>query len=77
MLASINASLEISELEILPIQREHDQYIMEIATESGAFHKHEIRYINYCRYYLYSAITVADITNATGDAIINGIDKGQ
>ena len=56
-------------------QRVHDQCIMDIILTNSKFKPHEIRSINYCRLYL-QAITISDITTATGTYLRPGVSKG-
>ena len=75
LLASINASLEISELRILPPQRDRDRYIMDIAL-SYSFSDRELRFINYCRYF-FQSLTVSDLCTACGTRLAHGIYAGE
>jgi hypothetical protein len=50
---------------ILPLQREHDFYLMDVVLASKQFTTEEVRKINYCRLYL-QAVTVSDISLAGG-----------
>lgn len=67
-LASIDASLQLDNPGIPPLQRCHDTYIMDGILSSGKFTAAEIRRLNYCRLYL-QAQTLSDLTNITGDAL--------
>jgi hypothetical protein len=58
------------------IQRVNDSFIMDRVLERGDFTRKEIRKINYCRLYL-QAITVSDISNATGMTLMPGIRSGE
>ena len=64
-LAAINATIEVDDPGILPLQRENDSYIMDHILASHQFKPAQIRRINYCRLYL-QAVTVSDITTNNG-----------
>jgi hypothetical protein len=68
-LSQIDGQIEVDESFIPPVQREHDEYLMDIALTSNEFTKSELRLINYCRLYIQS-VTVSDITTAQGDTLI-------
>ena len=67
-LAKIDASLQIDNAGIPPLEREHDCYIMDQCIQSSTFKPAEIRAINYCRLFL-GAVTLSDLTNTTGDRL--------
>jgi hypothetical protein len=67
-LARIDGSLELDDTSILPPQREHDQYLMDIALASAQFCPEDIKRINYCRMHL-QVLTISDISNAAGTGI--------
>ena len=69
-LASINAAIELADPGIPPIQREHDQYIMELIIQSNKYTPAEIRKLNYCRLYL-QAVTLADLVQTDGQTLDN------
>lgn len=48
-LHSIGAYIQVDNTGIPPLEREHNQYIMEEVVKSGQFNALEIRKINYCR----------------------------
>jgi hypothetical protein len=58
------------------IQRVNNSFIMDHVLERGDFTHKEVRKINYCRLYL-QAITVSDISNATGNTLMPGITYGE
>lgn len=62
-------------MPLLPIQRGHDAYIMDIALTIPNLRPAELRYINYCRYFV-QTLTIADITTACGTKISQGISNG-
>jgi hypothetical protein len=64
-LAAIDATLEVDDPGILPLQREDDSYIMDHILQARQFTPAQIRRINYCRLYL-QAITVSDVTTNAG-----------
>ena len=51
-LARIQGSLRLDTTSIPPLQRENDQYIMDILLESELYDEKEICQLNYCRLYL-------------------------
>jgi len=68
-LASVHGSIEIDHKPIVPpLQRQHDQYIMDTVIQSGKFGPKDTKRVNCCRLYL-NAITISDIATATGDRI--------
>jgi hypothetical protein len=73
-LASIHGSLEFVDDQIQPAQREGDTYLMDIALASQLNH-HDLRGINLCRL-LFNALTISDITNASGNRLSPGILDG-
>jgi hypothetical protein len=75
-LSSIDGHFDLDDTYIPPPQREHDTYLMDLVTRSDAFTPDEARIINYCRQYL-GVVTLSDITNATGDQLIPGIEWGE
>jgi hypothetical protein len=64
-LASISASLHLDDPCVPPLQREHDQYLMDMIIECKRFTPLDIRKLNYCRLYL-QAVTLADISKPNG-----------
>ena len=64
-LASIHASILLDDPLIPELQREGNQYIMDIIVESKQFTPSQIRILNYCRLYL-QAVTISDLTKADG-----------
>ena len=75
LLANVGASLRISELKILPPQREKDEYIMDIAL-AHSFSDRDIRFINYCRYF-FQSLTVSDLCSACGTRLAHGVYAGE
>jgi hypothetical protein len=75
-LKSINGSIRLYHTYIPPLQHQHDSYIMDHVLSSGFFKEAEIRCINYCRLYL-QAVTVSDITDATGTRLFHGVTRGS
>jgi hypothetical protein len=65
-LASISASLLLDDPCIPPLQREHDQYLMDLILQSTRFTPQEVRRLNYCRLYL-QVVTLADISKPNGE----------
>lgn len=67
-LGTIEATVEVDTDHVAPLQREHDQHIMDIVVHQSTFTKSAIRRINYCRLY-FNVVTISDITNAAGTHI--------
>jgi hypothetical protein len=59
-----------------PLQCEYDSYIMDHVLSCGLFTAIQVREINYCRLFL-QAVTVSDITNASGTRLFSGILQGS
>ncbi len=64
-LAECNGTIEVDNAYVLPLQREHDVYLMDLVLASCQFSDEEICTINYCRLYL-QALTLSDISLADG-----------
>jgi hypothetical protein len=64
-LASINGTIQLDRTYVPPIQRVHDEYIMDTILWSEAFTIAQINILNYCRLYL-QVVTVSDICQANG-----------
>jgi hypothetical protein len=75
-LPTINGHLELDDPHIPLPKREFDVFLMDLVTRSCAFTADEARIINYCPQYL-DVVTVSDITTATGDTLIPGIEWGE
>ena len=60
-LSKVGASLVLDEPQIPELQREGDEYIMDLILRSQKYKPHEIRKLNYCRLYL-QAVTISDLT---------------
>jgi hypothetical protein len=75
-LGTIDGHFQLDDIYVSPSQREYDVHLMDIVTRSDTFTSKEARIINYCRLFL-DVITLSDITNATGDALIPGIEWGE
>ena len=71
----IQGRLRLAETFLPEIQRVNDTFIMDHILERGSFSPSEIKRINYCRLYL-QAVTVSDITNATGSHLSPGVRVG-
>ncbi len=65
-LVSISASLHLDNPCVPPPQREHDKYLMAMIIDSKWFTPLEIRKLNYCRFYLQEAVTLADTSKPNG-----------
>ena len=75
-LASIDGKLRLDDPYIPAPQRVNDTHIMDYVLASGQFKPNAIKQINYCRLYL-QAVTVSDVTEASGFCLFPGIGKGQ
>ena len=64
-LADVGAWLETDDTCVAPIERVHDDYIMERIIFSNKFTPAQTKTLNYCRLYL-GALTLADLTTTTG-----------
>jgi hypothetical protein len=73
-LRGIHGSLNFADSQIQPAQRSNDVYIMDVAL-AATFSKPELRNINLCRLF-YNALTLSDLTNATGTRLSPGISDG-
>jgi len=65
---TVKVTMEVDSVDIPPTQRQGDFHLMDRAVQSRVFKAAALRRINYCRLYL-NAVTVADITNASGTAV--------
>jgi hypothetical protein len=74
-LSQIDGQIEVDDPFIPPAQREHDEYLMDIALASPEFTSSDLRVLNYCRLYL-QAVTMADIATAHGDALDSALVLG-
>ncbi len=64
-LQCVDGHVELDNDSILPLQREHDLYLMDAVLQCNYFTPDEIKKINYCRLYL-QALTLSDLTKADG-----------
>jgi hypothetical protein len=71
-LTTIRASIQIANLRPIPLQRSHDAYIMDSILSSQQFSDREIRFINYCRFYV-QALSLSDLCMAAGTHLQPGI----
>ena len=74
-LASINGTIQLDRNYVPPMQRVHDEYIMDTILRSAAFTNDQIKIINYCRLYL-QVVTVSDICHANGTQVDAGYLSG-
>ena len=74
-LASIKGSMQIAGLQIQPLERHGDQYILDVALTSKVLTECEIKFINYCRLYL-QVLTISDLCNTEGTSLSKGILAG-
>jgi hypothetical protein len=75
-LSEIKGRIQIKHAGVPPKQREHDEYIMDIAINMKKLKPGQLRRINYCRLYL-NVTTLSKITNATGNSIDPAALKGD
>ena len=75
-LRHVRAWIEVDNSGIAPLERENDQYIMDLVLQSHRFTPAQIRVINYCRLYL-GAITLADLTTPNGIMLDNAKLQGH
>jgi hypothetical protein len=75
-LKSIGGQLRLDQTYVPPLQRAYDSYIMDHVMSSQLFTDKQVREINYCRLFLH-AVTVSDITNASGSRLFPGILQGS
>ena len=64
-LSHTRACIEVDDDGIAPVEREHDDYIMDLILDSQQFQPPQIRVLNYCRLYL-GAVTLSDLTHPDG-----------
>ena len=77
-LKDIGAHLDLVDTYIPPLQRQGDEYIMDIVLNQHIFSTKEAKRVNYCRMYLGpGVVTVADICNARGTAIDEAMYRGK
>ena len=62
-LATIHGTISLDKTYVPPIQRTHDEYIMDTILQSEAFTTAQIKILNYCRLYL-QVVTVSDLCHA-------------
>jgi hypothetical protein len=72
----LQGQLRVDTTFVPDIQRVNDSHIMYHLLEQGSFSKTDICRINYCRLYL-QAVTVSDISNATGTYLAPRIRTGD
>ena len=72
----IDGKLRLNTTYVPEIQRVNDSYIMDHVLERGSFTRRQIQKINYCRLYL-QAVTVSDISIASGDSLAPGVLYGE
>jgi hypothetical protein len=75
-LKSIRGCFRLDKTYVPPLQRKNDSYIMDHILDSNQFKPIDIQKINYCRMYL-QAITVSDISNASGTRLLPGVVQGD
>jgi hypothetical protein len=75
-LCSIQGRLRLNATYVPALQRDYNTFIMDHVLQSQLFTAQQIRRINYCRLFL-QAVTVSDITNASGSCLFKGILSGD
>ena len=75
-LVTIKGSLRLDQPSVPATQRINDTHIMDHVLSSGIFTPATTKQVNYCRLFL-QAITVSDITGASGTTLFPGIEKGR
>ena len=72
----VRAWIDVDDAGIAPLEREHDDYIMDLIIQSQQFQPAQIRMLNYCRMYL-GAITLSDLTTPRGIYLDNAKLRGH
>ena len=73
----VRAWIDVDDAGIAPLEREHDNYIMDIILQSNNFTPAaQIRTLNYCRLHL-GAITLSDLTTTSGIYLDNAKLRGH
>ena len=75
-LTAANTQVVVDDDGVVPKQREHDRYIMEVLMSSGKYTPAELRRLNYCRLHL-QATLLSDIATADGVAIDPAFERGD
>ena len=74
-LSTIQGRIRLDNPYIPSLQRVNDAHIMDLVLQSNLFTAEAICQINYCRLYM-QAITISDITTASGTRLFDGINRG-
>ena len=64
-LVAVGGHIEVEDPKVTPLQRDGDDYLMEIAQESGKFSKHDMKLLNYVRLHVQVEL-VSDTVQADG-----------
>jgi hypothetical protein len=75
-LAHIHAGMQLDKTGVAPIERQHDEYIMDRILDSKVFTAKEIKRLNNCRMYL-EALTITDLATTRGDRLDNSKLEGK
>jgi exonuclease III len=67
-MSEIDASMDLADHGVPPLQRTKDSHIMDHIMGSKLFTALQIRRLNYCRLFL-QAVTISDLTDATGQRL--------
>ena len=75
-LAFINAGLQLDNTGVAPLERRHDEFIMDRILSSKKFNCSEIKRQNYCRLFL-GALTISDLATTGGNQLDHAKLSGQ
>ena len=75
-LAFINAGLQLDNTGVAPLERRHDEFIMDRILSSKKFNRSEIKRLNYCRLFL-GALTISDLATTGGNQLDHAKLIGQ
>jgi hypothetical protein len=74
-LGEIGGSIELQDTFVDPLQRENDQFLMDMAIRSRKFTPGQLKKINYCRMYL-NVLLLSDVVKANGKELDEGLYAG-
>jgi hypothetical protein len=75
-LSRINGSIELDNDYVTPLQRIHDEHIMDQAINNPTFSDADVILINYCRLYL-QVTTISDMCTSDGATIDEALHSGE
>jgi hypothetical protein len=64
-LASVDGIIKLDQPPLVPLQRVHDSYIMDMVLASGRFKRAALKRVNYCHLYL-NVLLLSDIVTPCG-----------